>query len=249
MILHFLVFSLTIIVTSPLTSFAQAYCDPVCVGTSGGHAKEVQYPFGFSDGCEIRLDCTTDGEIRIGQYSVQNITRDHIMVMLPAKCDRWYEEIRVFSSQNYALSSRNELLLENCSSTLDECVMSTSRFENRFNLQQCDTGINNNNTSINNTGSINNTSTTNSNSNNNNNKSTVNNSIVKCFSEDDTNNEEFMNLTSLEQANCQVLFSSISVDISTSMPVSFEFQYLELSWWVRGDCTCILAIRMRVVRM
>ncbi|XP_076900852.1 wall-associated receptor kinase-like 14 [Bidens hawaiensis] len=226
MLLHFLVFSVIVIVTSPLSSFAKANCTRVC------RTNAVQYPFGFSNGCEIRLDCTADGEIRIGQYSVQNITRDHIMVILPAKCDRHYEEIRVFGSQNYAVSSHNGLLLENCSSTLNDCVMSTSRFENRFNLQQCDTGIINNNTSITNSNSTSNNSTV----------INSNNSNLSCYSEDDPNNEELMNLTSLEQANCQVLFSSISVDMNRSnwsnMPVLFEFQSLELSWWVRGSCGC-----------
>ncbi|XP_076922290.1 wall-associated receptor kinase-like 14 [Bidens hawaiensis] len=204
MILHLLVFSVIIIVTSPLlTSFAQANCTRVCAGAAG-RANVVKYPFGFSDDCEIRLGCTADGEIRMGEYSVQNITRDHILVILPAKCDRRYEDIYLFNTVNYAMSSSNELLLENCSSTLNECMI------------------------------------TNSNSNNGN--STVINGTISCYSEDDPNNEELMNLTSLEQANCQILFSSISVDMNgrnlTSMPVSFEFQSLELSWWVHGNCSC-----------
>ncbi|XP_076922282.1 wall-associated receptor kinase-like 14 [Bidens hawaiensis] len=242
---------LIIIITSPSSTSAQANCTRVCPG----RANAVPYPFGFSDSCEIQLDCSAAGDIRIGGYSVQNITKDQILIILPAKCDRLYEEVGVFGTQNYAMSSRNGLLLEKCSSTLNDCAMSTSLFQNSFSLQQCDTGINitrisNTNTDritiigINNTDSFNNTSITNStnSSSNGNNNSTVDNSTISCYSEDVSNNEELMNLTSLEQANCQILFSSINVDMNgsilTSMPPQLEFRSLELSWWVRGNCSC-----------
>ncbi|KAI3813324.1 hypothetical protein L1987_18044 [Smallanthus sonchifolius] len=206
MILHLLIFSVTLIITSP--SSVQANCTRVC-GGGDSEFKQVPYPFGFSDGCEIRLNCSDAGEIRFGEYTVQNVTRDHILITFPAKCDRGYEEIGMFNSTNFAISSRNGLLLENCSSTLNDCVVSTTRVENHFNLQQCESRSN---------------------------------TTMNCYSEDGPDQGEFINLEKLGAASCQVLFSSVTVDVngssSSSMPVSLEFQSLELGWWVGGECGC-----------
>ncbi|KAF5779390.1 putative protein kinase RLK-Pelle-WAK-LRK10L-1 family [Helianthus annuus] len=204
--LHLFILFLVLITTLTTSSTsAQANCTRVCNGES------VAYPFGFSDGCQIRLNCSEGGVIRVGEYNVQNITSDRILVNLPAKCDRKFDEIRVFNNDNFALSSRNGLLLEKCNSTLNDCVVSTARVENHFNLQKCDTRDN---------------STT-----------------MNCYSEDDPD-VEFVNLKPLEDARCQILFSSVTVDVNgsssttPSMPVSLEFQLLDLGWWVRGECSC-----------
>ncbi|KAI3669640.1 hypothetical protein L6452_40949 [Arctium lappa] len=210
MILHLLlVFSvIRITFTSPLSSSAEANCTRVC-GGGGGRETTVEYPFGFTSGCEISLNCSENGNIQIAGYNVQNLTRDYILINFPAKCDRQFEEIRFFHSSNFALTSRNGLLLENCSSTLNDCVVSPTRVENHFNLQQCD--------------------------------STTNRSM-NCYSEDNPDLEDIMNLGRLETAGCKVLFSSVTVGLngtsSENSPASLEFQSLQLGWWVKGDCKC-----------
>ncbi|KAI3813327.1 hypothetical protein L1987_18047 [Smallanthus sonchifolius] len=115
----------------------------------------------------------------------------------------------MFNSTNFAISSRNGLLLENCSSTFNDCVVSTTRFENHFNLQQCESRSN---------------------------------TTMNCYSEDGPDQGEFINLEKLGPAGCQILFSSVTVDVngssSSSMPSPLDFQSLELGWWVRGECGC-----------
>ncbi|KAJ9549556.1 LOW QUALITY PROTEIN: hypothetical protein OSB04_022099, partial [Centaurea solstitialis] len=208
MILHFLIFSVILIIMSPPPSSAEANCTRVCIG--GGRQTAVQFPFGFSSGCEIRLNCSSeDGNVKLGIYDIQNLTRDHIQINLPAECDRPFEEIRSFVGSNFALTSRNGLLLEDCHSTLNYCIVSTSLVENHFNLQQCDAWINRS---------------------------------MNCYTEENTDGEDFVNLTRLENAGCKVLFSALTVDnngtsIETS-PVSVGFQSLQLGWWKRGDCRC-----------
>ncbi|KAI3503156.1 hypothetical protein L1887_31592 [Cichorium endivia] len=208
MILHLLFFSVILIITSPSSTSAQPNCSRVCRGGVGGRGHTVSYPFGFSDGCQIRLDCY-DGEIRLGKYTVQNLTRDHIMVNLPANCSRSFEEISLFNNTNFALTSQNGLLLENCNAALNGCIVSTNIVENHFNIQQCDSSINRS---------------------------------MNCYSEDNPSREEFIDLTELKSAGCQILFSSVKVDlnanISEGLPVSLEFQSLELGWWVHGECDC-----------
>ncbi|CAH1413270.1 unnamed protein product [Lactuca virosa] len=207
MIFHLLFFSVILIISTPSSTSAQANCNRVCSSGSGDRRNTVSYPFGFSDGCEIRLDCS-DGEIRFGGYTVQNLTRDHISIILPANCSRSFEEINRFDNSNFALTSRNALLLEDCRARLNDCIVSTSLVESRFSIQQCD--------------------------------STINRSM-NCYSEDNSR-EEFIDLTELKSAGCEVLLSSVTIDLnansSQGLPVSLEFQSLELGWWVHGDCGC-----------
>ncbi|KAD3640950.1 hypothetical protein R6Q59_003581 [Mikania micrantha] len=206
MILHLLFFFVILLITTPSSISAQSACNRVCKGA--GRENSVPYPFGFSDGCEIRLNCSLAGEIRVGEYTVQNISRDRILVNFPAKCDRQFEEIGQFNNTNFAISSRNTLLLKNCSSRFNSCMVWNDRAQNHFNLQ-CDSRTN---------------------------------ITMNCYVEDDPNEEEFIDLKPLESAGCQILFSSLMVDVngtrSPSEPVSLEFQALDLGWWVRGECGC-----------
>ncbi|XP_023729036.1 wall-associated receptor kinase-like 14 [Lactuca sativa] len=128
MILHLLLFSVILVIASSSSSAASvgANCNRVCKGSS--RDIPVRFPFGFSDGCEVPLTCADTGELRIGNYTVLNLTRDHILINLPAKCDRRFEEIRLLRNQNYALTKRNELLLGNCSVGLNKCAVSMSYY-------------------------------------------------------------------------------------------------------------------------
>ncbi|KAJ9564070.1 hypothetical protein OSB04_000036 [Centaurea solstitialis] len=206
MIFHLLLTFSVILIT--ITPSAAANCTRVC--GRGGRQKSVQFPFGFSADCEIRLNCSeTDGKLKFGTYDIQNLTRDHIQINLPSKCDRGFDELRSFVGPNFALTSRNGLLLEDCQSALNDCMVSTSLVENHFNLQQCDVSMNRS---------------------------------MRCFSEQNASQVEFMNLRPLEGAGCRVLFSSVTVDLngtgSGSSPTSLEFQSVQLGWWKRGECGC-----------
>ncbi|KAL9994244.1 hypothetical protein Hdeb2414_s0938g00964161 [Helianthus debilis subsp. tardiflorus] len=135
MILHIFIFSITLIITSPSATSAQPNCNQVCTG----NANPVPYPFGFSEGCEIRLNCSNSGEIRVGEYYVQNITSDHILISFPSKCDRPFEQIRQFNATNFAITSENGLRVSNCSSTLSlsSCAMTSNRVGS-YTFPQCD---------------------------------------------------------------------------------------------------------------
>lgn len=135
MILNLLLFFVILVITSS-SSPADANCNRVCKGSS--REIPVRYPFGFSDGCKIRLHCADTGIFRIGKYQVLDLTTDHILIKLPAKCDRPFEDIRLLRTNNYALTWRNGLLLGNCSMMLNDCVVSTSIIEGHFNLPSCE---------------------------------------------------------------------------------------------------------------
>ncbi|KAI3824121.1 hypothetical protein L1987_05570 [Smallanthus sonchifolius] len=204
MILHLLFISVTLITTSPSSTSAQANCNRVCDGSRNA----VSYPFGFSDGCAIRLNCTDAGQMYIGIYNVLKITRDHILINLPANCTRRFNQIRLFNNTNFALTSRNGLLLENCNSTLTDCLLSTSRVEDQFNLRQCDSK-----------------------------RIRSMNCYLEDNSGEEFINLEKVEAAGCQIlfTSATVDFDGNG---SRSTPVSLEFQLLELGWWVRGECGC-----------
>ncbi|KAG8374253.1 hypothetical protein BUALT_Bualt11G0112100 [Buddleja alternifolia] len=94
-------------------------CDQFC------GKERVPYPFGFSDECTIKLNCSSNsGNILIGDFLVQNVTSDQIFISLPQKCNRPIEKLSGLFGPNFAPTWRNDLLLHNCSSPLiDECLI------------------------------------------------------------------------------------------------------------------------------
>ncbi|XP_010263819.1 PREDICTED: wall-associated receptor kinase-like 14 [Nelumbo nucifera] len=129
-VLYLVICLLPLIATQPL---------PRCNQTCGfrGREKRFPYPFGFSDGCPIRLNCIR-GVAFIGQFRVENVTADSIFINLPARCNRPIQDLRQLFNGTFALTKQNGLLLENCSSLVSMCTIPTTLLENHFDLQHCD---------------------------------------------------------------------------------------------------------------
>ncbi|GKU94636.1 hypothetical protein SLEP1_g8096 [Rubroshorea leprosula] len=87
----------------------------------GYFSMKVQYPFGFSSGDPIQLNCTDT--VRIGDFRVDTVTADGILVYLPAKCNRSILSIYSLFGNNYAPSWRNSILLQNCNDSGSGCEM------------------------------------------------------------------------------------------------------------------------------
>ncbi|GMH14752.1 hypothetical protein Nepgr_016593 [Nepenthes gracilis] len=100
--------------------------------------KRVNYPFGFSGGCKIQLNCSVDAQISLGEFLVRDLTSDSIMIDFPGKCNRPVQDIEKLFDKYYALTWQNGLLLQNCTSQLNGCMVPASLLENRFALQGCD---------------------------------------------------------------------------------------------------------------
>lgn len=109
----------------------------VCNRTCGGSKNLVPYPFGFSDGCHIRLSCTNQSAFSIGLFNVRSVTHDSIVVDLPAKCNRSIESIKNLWGSNYALTWKNGFLLRNCSSSQLNCLVPSTQLGQRFGLTNC----------------------------------------------------------------------------------------------------------------
>ncbi|KAF1002305.1 hypothetical protein AG4045_029431 [Apium graveolens] len=115
-----------------------------CIRVCGTHDKStqtrVQYPFGFSPGCEIQLNCSENFSVKIGDFNVQNITNENILVNIPAECDRPIGKIRQLFGTHYAPTWRNNFLLHNCSKPRKRCLIEPGLLEDRFEVKACQSG-------------------------------------------------------------------------------------------------------------
>lgn len=129
-----------LITTTSIATIARAQNSSFCKTTcgSGKSAKSVQYPFGFSEGCTIPLNCSDKNEIELGKFTVQNVTGSSIFVHLPAQCNRKYQSIAPLFGQYFGPSLNNSLLFQNCTSPLPGCQIRAEFVQNRFNLSSCD---------------------------------------------------------------------------------------------------------------
>ncbi|RDX98518.1 Wall-associated receptor kinase-like 14, partial [Mucuna pruriens] len=108
-----------------------------CDRTCGEHS--LQYPFGFSSGCEIKLSCSNNTQVKIRELEVQNVTSDSIFVSLPAKCNRSVRFIDPLFGANFAPTWNNSFLVQSCKLNFDGCVIPTSTFVGGGNqVEGCD---------------------------------------------------------------------------------------------------------------
>ncbi|KAA8537686.1 hypothetical protein F0562_027324 [Nyssa sinensis] len=107
-------------------------------------SEHLPFPFGFSSGCSIRLNCTSNGTIFIDNFPVQKVTSDGLLINLPAECGRSIDTFHRLFGKNYAPTSRNGILLQNCNKSITECLIPTlTMVQTRFELIDCDSKHNN----------------------------------------------------------------------------------------------------------
>ncbi|XP_062102269.1 wall-associated receptor kinase-like 14 [Humulus lupulus] len=130
------IFALLIIVLIVSSSEAQSHGPSSCKTSCSG--ESVPYPFGFSEGCKIQLNCSDGKRKRIGEFSVLNITSTSLFIELPAKCNRPIELIKPLFGLYYGLTWDNSLFLQDCNNSLQNgCAIPMSFIENRVHLKGC----------------------------------------------------------------------------------------------------------------
>ncbi|GFZ10273.1 hypothetical protein Acr_21g0008720 [Actinidia rufa] len=109
-----------------------------CNGSCGfGPPKRLQYPFGFSPACPIQLNCSGNGTVLIDEFPVQSVTADAILITIPAKCDRPIKTLHRLFSSHYAPTSRNGILLQNCTSPIRTCTIPSTSVQTHLELGDC----------------------------------------------------------------------------------------------------------------
>lgn len=179
---------------------------PNCIRRCG--KQSVKYPFGFSDGCEIKLNCSINKELKIGELKVQEVNSDSIFISLPAKCNRSMSFIHQLFDKNYAPTWNNTFLVQNCSvSNLSGCVIPTSSFIGKQ-IEGCD-------------GS----------------RRSDNITCFTQLQRQRTR-EDVLALEDWIGIRCKFLFSAIAFDKSKVNEAPLQFQVVELGWWLEGSCRC-----------
>lgn len=108
---------------------------------SCGSTKHLPFPFGFSSSCKIQLNCIND-TVFIGEFPVQKITSDKILVNIPAKCGRPMKTLQQFFSPNYAPTRDNGILLQNCTTPVTGCLIPSTLVQTNLEFLNCGSSIN-----------------------------------------------------------------------------------------------------------
>ncbi|KAL2333645.1 hypothetical protein Fmac_014858 [Flemingia macrophylla] len=107
---------------SSTTTQAHTNCNRTC------GQRSLQYPFGFSSGCQVKLDCSQDHTVKISHLEVQRVTSQSIFVTLPVNCNRSVESIYPLFGHNYAPTWNNSFHVHNCKSKLGGCFIPPRSF-------------------------------------------------------------------------------------------------------------------------
>lgn len=179
--------------------------------------ERVPFPFGFlGSGCRSRitLNCS-DSKMMIGKFIVQKVTSDRILVSVPAQCNRSIEDLLPLFGSNFAPTTNNGLLLENCSLPVNDCLIPRRFLIEGFGIENC-TGPTMN----------------------------IPPQKRGCYSGDSDRSTEFLNFNEA-RGHCSFLSSSVMVEmnrttniVNANTSALLKFQMLELQWWVDTYFTC-----------
>lgn len=208
--IQILFFFIPILIFPSITAYR---CNRSC-GTT-----HVTYPFGFSSGCHIRLNCSSsNGQISIGEFPIQTMNADHIKLIIEPICNRSIVTLHHLFTQNYAPTSRNGILLSNCNpSKATTCKVPSIDVRTQFDSLKCDSNSN-----------------------------TTSGGGISCYSED--KKRDFVDYQNVTRQQCKYLLSSISSETlfnnnsaaasSNISAVSLDIKVVEVGWWLKGSCSC-----------
>ncbi|XP_028763972.1 wall-associated receptor kinase-like 14 [Neltuma alba] len=193
---------LTLFVICSTKAENQTTCQTKCGDNS------LPYPFGFSDGCQIQLNCSlSNNQMQIREFVVQNVTSSSIFIHLLAKCNRTLQSIGPLFSANFAPTENNSLLVQNCTSALGGCVIPTSSFmSNQIKLDGCD------------------------------NRSDNISCLTRSQGQEAFDVLRFEDV--IQSGCKFLFSSIAVDQRKEDPDVSLQFQMLELGWWLEGPCQC-----------
>ncbi|GKV47342.1 hypothetical protein SLEP1_g54248 [Rubroshorea leprosula] len=120
----------TLVLFLLVISTQAAKCDRSCGG------KQWQYPFGFSAGCKIPLNCS-NSSIMINNHRVIDVDSESIRISIQPKCNRSLQAFHALYGKNYAPSSRNAIFLDICGDWSAQCTIPNGLVQTRFETGNC----------------------------------------------------------------------------------------------------------------
>ncbi|MED6120593.1 hypothetical protein PIB30_022252 [Stylosanthes scabra] len=195
-----------VIVFTILTALTTAQNFTNCDRHCGG--KTLNYPFGFSHGCQVKLNCNND-QVQVADFLVQNITATTISINLPAKCNRTIRSIKPLFSDNFAPTRNNSFLVQNCTEEQGGCVIPAATFTGgQAEVDSCDSR----------SGNI-----------------SCFTAQRQKKKRDNVFAGDVLSYDELNNSGCKFLFSSVAIGQSKEV-LFLQFQVVELGWWVQGSC-------------
>ncbi|KAL5845003.1 hypothetical protein ACOSQ4_010961 [Xanthoceras sorbifolium] len=120
-----------------ITAHVSASCNKSC------GSNHVPYPFGFSAGCHIHLNCSSNGEMLIGEFPIHTINIDNLKTIVEPKCNRSVQTLLQLYGKNYAPTARNAILLYDCNSSPATCKIPSIDVQTQFQSLKCDSNSSN----------------------------------------------------------------------------------------------------------
>nr|XP_043614523.1 wall-associated receptor kinase-like 14 [Erigeron canadensis] len=113
-------------------------CNRSCPGSQ---LTPVPYPFGFSPGCQIQLNCTSNGTVLINEFQVQQINPEGLFVSLLATCGRPVHKLKHLYGEHYAPTSTNAILMQNCTEKMvKNCMIPATMLRTHLEIVNCSGG-------------------------------------------------------------------------------------------------------------
>ncbi|KAE9466919.1 hypothetical protein C3L33_01178, partial [Rhododendron williamsianum] len=134
-----------------------------------------------------------------------------ILINLPAECGRTVQQTEQLFGPNYALTSQNGLLLKNCTSQLNDCIIPTAMVKARFGSLDC--GFGSDNVSC----------------------YAGTDAGSRFISYDNLTRSGCREVYS---SIAEVDVGGDDDDAGRNSTVSLQFQAAELGWWLGGRCNC-----------
>ncbi|KAK4859661.1 hypothetical protein QYF36_009460 [Acer negundo] len=199
-----ILFLLTILIFPIITVHASTgYCNRSC------GSNNVNYPFGFSAGCQIHLKCSTNGQMLIGEFPIQSVNSNNMKTIIEPKCNRSVKTLLQLYGENFAPTARNAILLYDCDSSPKTCKIPSTDVQTQFQSLKCDSNSSN----------------------------VISN--ISCYSEGPGNFQYgFLAYKNVTGQHCRYLMSSISAEAFDHSGASLDIQVVELGWWIKGSCHC-----------
>ncbi|GKA66680.1 hypothetical protein Tco_0766488 [Tanacetum coccineum] len=73
------------------------------------------------------MNCTSNGTVLIGEFPLQQINKDTLLLIFPAKCGRGFEALGKLYSEHYAVMSTSAFFMENGMNLMSrDCIIARS---------------------------------------------------------------------------------------------------------------------------
>lgn len=122
---------LTITVLIQTTQQHNKKCKPTCGN------EQFQYPFGFSAGCHIQLNCSATGIPKIGDFPILALNSESIRIKIQRNCTRSLQSLSRLFGKQYAPTFRNAILLHNCNTQVLQCEIPSISVMTSFGSLSC----------------------------------------------------------------------------------------------------------------